>query len=251
MLTLLRKEIESFFSSLTGYIVIIVFVIANSLFMWVFPGELNVLDSGYANIDTLFIMAPFIFLFLVPALTMKSFAEEKKTGTLELLLTRPLTDMQVVLAKYLASLVLVLFSLLPCLIYFWSVYVLGNPVGNIDTGGTWGSFIGLFFLAAIYASIGVFASSLTDNQIVAFIIAIIISFFLYIGFESISTLKALKSVESLILNLGINEHYKSMQRGVIDSRDLVYFISVSFLFVLATRLVIQSSKWTKPVVDEK
>ena len=251
MFTLLKKEIDGFFSSLTGYIVIVVFIIANGLFMWVFPGEFNVLESGYANIDTLFIMAPFIFLFLVPALTMKTFAEEKKTGTLELLLTRPLSDMQVVVAKYLASLVLILFSLLPCLIYFWSVYVLGNPVGNIDIGGTWGSFIGLFFLAAIYASIGVFASSLTDNQIIAFIISILISFFLFMGFESISTLRIFKKVNVLILNLGINEHYKSMQRGVIDTRDLVYFISVSFLFILATKLVIQSRKWVKTVVNEK
>lgn len=243
MLALFRKEINVFFSTLTGYIVITVFLVANSLFMWIFPGELNVIDNGYASIDTLFIIAPWVFLFLVPAVTMRSFADEKKSGTMELLFTRPLSDLQIILAKFFAGLILVLFALIPCLVYFFSVYLLGNPVGNIDTGGTWGSFIGLFFLAAIYVSIGVFSSSLTDNQVIAFIVAVLISFILYIGFDYISSIAIFRSMDQFILTMGINEHYTSMSRGVLDSRDIVYYILVISLFVLLTKIVIQSRKW--------
>jgi len=243
MITLLKKEISNFFSSIIGYIVIIVFLLANSLFMWVFPGEYNVLDSGYSSIDTLFVIAPWVFLFLVPAITMRLFAEEKRTGTIETLFTKPLTDLEIVLAKYFAGLILVLFSLLPTLIYFATVYYLGSPKGNIDTGGTWGSFIGLFFLASIYVAIGVFASSLTQNQIVAFIIAMIFSFFFYIGFESISSLSFWGTFGNFINNIGINTHYSSMSRGVIDTRDVIYFLSIISLFVLSTKTVLQSRKW--------
>ncbi len=243
MASLFWKEINSFFSSVTGYLVIVVFLVTNSLFMWVFPGDLNILDSGYATLDTLFIIAPWVFLFLVPAVTMRSFSEEKRTGTIELLLTRPLTDLQIILAKYFAGLVLVLFSLIPALIYFLSVYLLGNPVGNIDTGGTWGSFIGLFFLASIYVAIGVFSSSLTENQIVAFIIAVLLSFFLYIGFDSISSLPAFSGIQNFLLRLGINEHYKSLSRGVLNLSDAGYFLCVIALFVVFTRTVLQSRKW--------
>ena len=243
MLALLKKEINGFFSSLTGYIVILVFLLANSLFMWVFPGELNVLDGGYASLDTLFLMGPWVFLFLVPAITMRMLAEEKKTGTMELLLTRPLSDLEIILAKYVAGLILVLFSLIPSLVYFVSVYLLGNPMGNLDAGGIWGSYIGLFFLAAIYVAIGIFASSLTDNQIIAFIIAMLLSFFMFIGFESISTLSVWKGWDNVMLNMGINEHYKSMSRGVIDSRDMMYFMLVITTFIFITQTVFQSRKW--------
>lgn len=220
-----------------------VFLTANSLFLWIFPGELNVLESGYATIDTLFIIAPWVFLFLVPAVTMRMFSEERKTGTIELLLTRPLSDLQIISAKFLAGLILVLFSLLPCLVYFISVYLLGNPVGNIDTGGTWGSFIGLFFLAGIYVSIGIFASSMTDNQIIAFILSLILCFFFFIGFESLSSIPIFQSVDHVIMNLGINEHYKSMSRGVIDSRDMVYFTVVMVLFLVFTKMSMQIRRW--------
>ncbi|MDY6800132.1 MAG: gliding motility-associated ABC transporter permease subunit GldF [Bacteroidota bacterium] len=243
MFTLLKKEVNNFFSSLTGYIVIIVFLVINSLFIWVFPGNNNVLDGGYATLDSLFSIAPWVFLFLVPAVTMRMFADEKRSGTIELLLTRPLSDFQIIFAKYLAALILVLFSLLPTLIYFYSVYQLGNPVGSIDTGGTWGSYIGLFFLAAIYVAIGILSSSFTDNQIVAFIIGMLLCFIAYIGFDFISELSFLKSFEALIINLGINEHYKSMSRGVIDSRDIVYFVSVIAFFLLITKTILQSRKW--------
>ncbi|MQY79591.1 MAG: gliding motility-associated ABC transporter permease subunit GldF [Bacteroidetes bacterium] len=243
MFALLRKEINSFFSTIVGYIVIMVFLTANSLFLWIFPGELNVLESGYATIDTLFIIAPWVFLFLVPAVTMRMFSEERKTGTIELLLTRPLSDLQIISAKFLAGLILVLFSLLPCLVYFISVYLLGNPVGNIDTGGTWGSFIGLFFLAGIYVSIGIFASSMTDNQIIAFILSLILCFSFFIGFESLSSIPIFQSIDHVIMNLGINEHYKSMSRGVIDSRDMVYFAVVVVSFLVFTKMSMQSRRW--------
>ncbi len=243
MFTLFLKEIRSFFGSLTGYIVIIVFLVANSLFMFVFPGEFNILETGYANIDPLFILSPWIFLFLVPAVTMRLFADEKRTGTIELLLTRPVSDIKIVLAKYFSGLVLVLFSLIPTLTYFFTVYYLGSPVGNLDTGAIWGSYIGLFFLASIYVAIGIFASSITDNQIISFIIAVLISFFLYIGFESVSTLSIVKEIDDIIIKLGINDHYVSMSRGVLDTRDIIYFVSVSAIFILFTKIKLESRNW--------
>ncbi len=243
MFILLKKEISGFFSSLTGYIVIVVFLIVNGLFMWVFKGDLNVLDNGYSTLETLFIIAPWVFLFLVPAITMRMFSEEKRSGTIELLLTRPLNDMEIILAKYLAAILLILLSLLPTLIYFWSVIRLGSPPGNIDTGGTWGSYIGLFFLSGIYAAIGLFISSTTENQIVAFIVTVLISFFFYIGFESITSFDIFGNLEKTINNLGIQEHYRSMSRGVIDTRDIVYFISMIAVFLLLTKMILQSRKW--------
>ncbi len=242
MLSLYLKEVKGFFSNLTGYIVIIVFVLANTLFMWVFPGELNVLDAGYASLDTLFTLAPWVFLFLVPAITMRMFAEEKKSGTLELLLARPLTDLQIVLAKFFAAITLVLLSLIPCLICFISLYLLGSPIGNIDTGATWGSMIGLFMLGAIYASLGIFTSSLSDNIIVAFISALVLSFIFYIGFDSLAQIPVFESISTFILYLGINDHYQSISRGVVDIRDLVYFIGVISLFILLTKARLASRK---------
>ncbi len=244
MFQLLKKEINGFFSSLTGYVVIIVFLLSTGLFLWVFPGQFNILGNGYASLDALFIIAPWVFLFLVPAVSMRLFADEKKSGTIEFLFTQPLTEMQIVLAKYLAGLVLVVFSLIPTLIYLFSVYQLGSPQGNVDMAGVWGSYIGLFFLAAIYVSVGVFSSSLTENQIIAFLIALILSFFIYIGFESISSLEFLNPVSHIILNLGINEHYKSISRGVLDLRDIVYFISVIAIFIYLTKTVLESRKWS-------
>lgn len=242
MITLYLKEIKLFFNSLTAYIVVIVFLVINSLFMFVFPGEFNILDAGYANIDTLFIISPWVFLFLVPAITMRLFSDEKRTGTIELLLTRPLSDLNIVLSKYLAGLSLVLLSLLPSLVYYFSVYSLGNPVGNLDTGGIIGSYIGLFFLASIYVAIGLFCSSLTENQIIAFIITVIITFFFYVGFESISTVDVFYGMENVIKKIGINSHYVSMSRGVIDTRDVIYFLSISSLFIYFSKLKLESRK---------
>ena len=245
MLAIFRKEISGFFSTLTGYIVIIVFLLINSLFMWVLPGELNILDSGYAGLDTLFFISPWVFLLLVPAITMRMIAEEKRLGTIELIYSRPVNEREVIYGKYLASVSLVLFSLLPGLIYYLSVYYLGETHGNLDIGGTWGAFTGLFFLAAIYASVGIFASSLTDNQVIAFIIAVLLCFILFTGFDSLAYLPGLKKLDELIIGLGINEHYKSMSRGVIDLKDVVYFLSVIVIFNEATQLKLLSRKWKK------
>ncbi len=243
MITLFRKEISSFFSSLIGYIVITVFLLINGLFLWVFPLEFNILDFGYASIENLFMLAPIVFLFLIPAITMRLFADEKKSGTIEILLTQPLTDLEIILAKYFAGLVLVLFSLLPTLIYFFSVYQLGLPPGNIDTGGMWGSYIGLLFLGASFVAIGLFSSSITDNQIISFIIAIFLCGFLYIGFEFIYSLDLFGNIDLFIKSLGINAHYTSMSRGVIDTRDVIYFLSVIALFIILTKFSLASRKW--------
>jgi len=243
MWALFRKEINGFFSSLTGYLVIAVFLLLISLFMWIVPGQFNVIGNGYATLDSLFALAPWVFLFLVPAITMRMFAEEKRSGTLDLLYTRPVSELQIILAKFLASWALVLFSLLPTLIYFWSVSRLGSPQGNMDMGGTWGSYIGLLFLGGIYAAIGIFASSLTGNQIVAFILAVFLSFLMYLGFEYLSGIAGTGSTAFLVSRLGISYHYNSVSRGVIDSRDMLYFAGVILLFIVGTRTVLQSSKW--------
>lgn len=243
MLSLLRKEMRTFFSSLTGYFILSIFLIATGLFVWVFPSNSNPLDTGYANLDVLFEIAPWIYLFLVPAVCMRLFAEERKQGTIELLLTRPISDMGIVMAKYLAGLLVLAFTLLFCLVYYYSIYYLGSPVGNVDSGAFWGSFIGLFLLAAVYVSIGVFASSLTDNQVVAFLLALLFCFFFYIGFDYLGDLKRLESIQTFIISMGIKEHYRSISRGIIDSRDLLYFFGIVFSFLTMTRTVLQSRKW--------
>ncbi|MBI4945798.1 MAG: gliding motility-associated ABC transporter permease subunit GldF [Bacteroidetes bacterium] len=243
MFTLFKKEIRSFLSSLIGYIAICVFLLLVGLFLWILPTDSNILNNGYAGLDALFSLAPWVFLFLIPAITMRSFADERKAGTIEFLLTKPLTDLQIILAKYFASVTLVLFSLLPTIIYYFSIYKLGNPVGNIDSGGTWGSYIGLFFLASAFTAIGIFASSLSDNQIVAFILAVFLCFFLYIGFEYISMLDLFGKMGALILALGINDHYTSMSRGVIDTRDVIYYLSIIGIFILMTKTKLESRKW--------
>jgi ABC-2 type transport system permease protein len=245
MFAIYRKEISDFFSSLTGYIVIIVFLLINSLFIWIFPGEWNIFDNGYAGLDTLFLLSPWVFLFLVPAVTMRMIAEEKRLGTIELIYSRPITEREIVWGKYFAAVSLVLMSLLPCLIYYISVYQLGESPGNLDRGGTLGAFIGLFFLASVYASVGLFASSVTDNQVIAFIIAVIICLILFIGFDSFAYLPGLKKLDEFVIRLGINEHYRSISRGVLDIKDAVYFVAVAAIFNEATRLHLLSRKWKK------
>lgn len=243
MFSLLKKEIQAFLGSLIGYIVIVVFLVIMGLIMWVFPSDYNVLDSEYATLGSLFNIAPWVFMFLIPAVTMKLFAEENRTGTIELLLTKPLTDLQIIGAKYLAGFILVLFSLLPTLIYYVTIYQLGAQVGNLDQGGTWGSYLGLLFLASGFVAIGLFASSLSDNQVVSFIIAVFLSFFAYIGFDFISSLSLFGSMDLFVQKLGINEHYGSMSRGVIDSRDALYFLSLIALFFLLTKLKLSARNW--------
>ena len=245
MFAIFKKEISGFFSSLTGYIVIILFLLINSLFMWVLPGEWNILDSRYAGLGTIFSLSPWIFLFLVPAITMRMIAEEKRLGTIELIYSRPITERAVVYGKFLSSVTLVLMALLPCLVYYLSVYYLGETPGNLDKGGTFGAFLGLFFLAAIYSSAGIFSSSLTDNQAIAFLISVLICSILFAGFDFFAYLPGLKKLNELVIRLGINEHYKSMSRGVIDIKDITYFIAFIVIFNEATRLTLLSRKWKK------
>ena len=235
MLSILKKEIISYLSSLVAYVTIGVFLLVLGLFLWVFPAS-SILDYGYAGLDSLFSTAPYLFMFLIPAITMRSLAEERKEGTFELLLTRPLTDWQIVLGKYFACLFIVFFALIPTLVYYFSVYTLGAPQGNIDTGAVIGSYIGLFLLGAVFCAIGLFASSISKNQIIAFTIAVFLCFFFYSGFDSLGQLLSLQSLN--LQNLGITEHYESVSRGVLDTRDLAYFIILSGLFICLTLFVL-------------
>lgn len=247
MYSLFKKEISNFLSSLIGIMVIVVFLLITGLFLWVFQSDFNVLPYGstiaYANLDSLFILAPWVFLFLVPAVTMRSFAEENRTGTIEMLTTKPLSDWQIICAKFFAGVALVLLALIPTFVYYYSVYRLGLPVGNLDKGGIWGSYIGLFLLSSSFVSIGVFCSSLTNNQILAFILSVFLCGFLLIGFEFIYSLSLFGKVDLFIQQLGMNAHYSSLSRGVIDTRDVLYFLSVIVLFLSATKLVLASRKW--------
>ncbi|QCR23013.1 gliding motility-associated ABC transporter permease subunit GldF [Pontibacter sp. SGAir0037] len=242
MLSILKKEFNGFLNSLIAYIVITVFLVAIGMFMWVFP-ESSVLDYGFADMQTLFNMAPWVFLFLIPAITMRTFAEEKREGTIELLLTKPISDLQLILGKYFAALLLALFALVPTLIYYYTVYELGNPKGNVDSAAVVGSYLGLVFLSGVFAAIGVFASSISSNQIISFVIAVFLCFIIYTGFESIASIPALTSYSYYINQLGIANHYTAISKGLIDSRDVLYFVSVIAIMVLATKLVLRSRKW--------
>ncbi len=243
MLTIFFKEINTFFSSLIGYIVVGVFLGILGLIMFVFP-DTSLLNYNYATLDQLFDIAPMVFAFLIPAVTMRSFAEENQTGTIELLATRPLTDLQIVLGKYFASLALVVFALLPTLLYYYTVYQLGSPKGNLDSGAIMGSYIGLIFLAGTFVSIGVFASSLADNQIVGFILATFLCLIFYWGFYFFSKLPIFVGrVDDIVQMIGIDHHYASISRGVIDTRDIVYFISVIGIFVAMTVTSLERRKW--------
>lgn len=239
MIALFRKEINSFFSSLTGYIVIVLFLLVNSIFFWAVGN--NVLYNGYANMSIFFENAPYIFLLLVPAVTMRSFAEEKSTGTIESLVTKPISETKIILAKYFAAIVLVIFAILPTLIYYISLYYLGNPVGNIDTGSVIGSYLGLVMLASIYISIGMFASSLTENQIISLLLSILLCFAITEGFSWLGSL--FKVFNLFVMQMGVLPHYVSISRGVIDTRDLVYFLSSNIFFLLCTKMVLQKRKW--------
>lgn len=243
MLSIFYKEIKSFFSSLIGYIVIGVFLIYLSLMMWVLP-DTSIFEYSYATLDQLFDLSPLIFMFLIPAITMRSFAEEKQTGTIELLVTKPLSDVQIILGKFFACVALLIFALLPTLIYYVSIYLLGSPVGNIDSGATWGSYIGLILMGGSFVSMGIFASSLSRNQIVSFVIAIFLCFIFYWLFDMISRVPIfVGKVDDVIQMFGVEYHYRSLSRGLIDSRDVVYFLSIITFFVIATKVSLESRKW--------
>lgn len=242
MYSILKKEIRSFLSSLIAYVVMIVFLVAIGLFMWILP-EYNVFDMGYANMDTLFSMAPMVFIFLISAITMRSFSEEKKSGTIEIITTKPLSDIQIILGKYVAGVVLVVFSIIPTLIYFYTIYQLGATKGNMDIGATWGSYLGLLLLASCFVAIGIFSSAITDNQIVSFIVSMFLCYCFYSIFDLLANFNLLGSYDSVVAALGINAHYVSISRGVIDSRDLIYFLSFITAFIWGTKTVFSARKW--------
>jgi ABC-2 type transport system permease protein len=246
MLALFSKEIKSFFGSLIGYIIICTFLVATGLFLFIIPdsgSNNNILNSGFASLEPLFVMAPWLYLLLIPAMTMRSFADEKLLGTLELIVTKPISDLQIVLAKYLANVVILALTLIPTIVYYFTVYNLGAPEGNIDRGATLGSYIGLFLLGAIFISIGIFSSSITKNQIIALIISIVLSIFCYIGFEFIADLGIFGKYDLVIDQLGISYHYYSVSQGQIDSRDVIYYFTAIAFFILLTKLVLSARKW--------
>ncbi|MBS7788274.1 gliding motility-associated ABC transporter permease subunit GldF [Flavobacterium sp. CYK-55] len=240
MKAILLREIKSFFGSPVGYLVMAVFLLLNGLFLWVFEGEYNILNSGFADMTPFFTIAPWILIFLIPAVTMRSFSDEKKQGTLELLLTKPLSLWQIVTGKFLGSLLLITLAVLPTFSYVYVLSELGMPTGNIDLGSTFGSYFGLLFLMAGYTSIGLFTSSITENQIVAFISAVFLSFLFYYAFDALAGL--IPSSEGIITALGMNSHFRSMGRGVIDTRDVLYFVSLSIAFLSCTVYQLKSIK---------
>jgi ABC-2 type transport system permease protein len=242
MIHVLSKEFNGFLNSLIAYVVIAVFLTAVGLLMWIFP-DTSVLDFGYADMSSLFSLTPYVFIFLIPAITMRSFAEETKSGTIEMLLTKPLSDWQIILGKFLAAFLLVVMALIPTVIYYFSISALGNPPGNADTPGIIGSYIGLFFLGGVFCSIGILASSITNSQIVSFILAAFLCFIFFTGFESLSLLDVSPGTSLLVRGMGIAYHYESLSKGLIDSRDIFYFLSVTALMLLLTRIILGSRSW--------
>jgi ABC-2 type transport system permease protein len=242
MISILKKEFSAFLNSLIAYIVIAVFLTGMALLMWVFP-DTSVLDYGFADMDTLFSFAPYVFMFLIPAITMRSFAEEKKSGTLELLFTKPLSDWQIILGKFLACWLLVILALLPTVLYYFSVVQLGNPPGNIDTAAVLGSYFGLIMLAAVFTATGILASSLTINQIVAFIGGVFLCFIFYNGFDAAASLNISASASLFVKQMGLLYHFDAAAKGLIDTRDLFYFLSVTVLLLLITKTILASRQW--------
>lgn len=242
MIQVLSKEFNSFLNSLIAYIVIGVFLTSMGLLIWVFP-DTSVIAYGYADLSTLFMLGPYVFIFLVPAITMKSFAEEKRAGTMELLITRPITDWDIILGKFLACFSLVIFALTPTLIYYVSVYNLGDPIGNIDSAGVFGSYLGFALLGGVFCTVGILASAVTPNQIVAFITAAFLCFLLYDGFDRISAIEVWSTHSLLIKQMGMAYHYESMGKGLIDSRDVIYFFSLGFLMLAVTKVILSARSW--------
>jgi len=240
MKSIVFREIKSFFGSPIGYLVIALFLIGNGLFLWVFEGDYNILNTGFADLTPFFTLAPWILIFLIPAVTMRSFSDEKKQGTLELLLTKPISIWEIVNGKFLGAFLLILMAIIPTLIYVEVVWNLGSPEGNLDMGSTMGSYFGLMFLIEAYSAIGIFTSSVSENQIVSFIVAVFLCFFFYFGFQSLASV--LPSFSSFISYFGMQDHYKSMSRGVIDTRDVIYFISITVLFLSFTVFNLKSIK---------
>lgn len=242
MYALLKREIGSFLSSLTGYLVIIVYLLINGLFLWVIPQQFNIFDYGFATLDNYFTLAPWVFMFLIPAITMRSFSDEYKSGTIEILYTKPLKISDIIISKYLAGAILVLVALIPTFIYYITVYSLALPKGNMDAGGTWGSYTGLFFLGLSFTAIGIFASAVSKNQLISFLLGFFLCGIFYIGFTFFTNLTAWGTIALFIEKLSISAHYNDMSKGVISTKDIIYFLSVIAFFLLLTQYIIQRKR---------
>ena len=215
-------------------------MLLNGLFLWVFEGDYNILNSGFADLSPFFTISPWILIFLIPAVTMRSFSDEMKQGTIELLLTKPISIWEIVGGKFFGAFLLIVIAIIPTFIYVYVIYGLGMPAGNIDMGSTMGSYFGLLFLISGYTAIGVFTSTLSENQIVAFIVSVFLCFILYFGFQGVAT--QFKDWQELIAFFGMDYHFKSMSRGVIDTRDTIYFVSITLLFLSLTVYKLKSLK---------
>ena len=237
MFAILKKEFNLFFASPIGYLVVAVFLIINGLFLWVFEGDFNILNAGFADLNSFFFTTPWFFIFLIPAITMRSFTDEIKLGTIEILKTKPLTSWQIILGKYLGAFLLIILALIPTLTYVFTIAKLGNPIGNLDFGNILGSYFGLLFIASTFTAIGMFTSTLSNNQIVAFIIGVALSFFMFFGFQAIAEINPSQNIN--IENLGLQAHYKSISRGVVDTKDILYFISITFFFLFLTKIKLE------------
>jgi ABC-2 type transport system permease protein len=240
MKSIVLREIKSFFGSPIGYLVIAIFLLLNGFFLWVFDGEFNILKSGFADLSPFFTLAPWILIFLIPAVTMRSFSDEKKQGTIELLFTKPLSIWQIVNGKFLGAFLLIVIAIIPTVVYVYVISSLGMPEGNIDMGSTLGSYFGLLFLVAAYTSIGIFTSTLSENQIVAFLLSVFLCFLFYFGFQGMATY--VTGFEDAIARFGMEYHFKSMSRGVLDTRDILYFVSIAVLFLSVTVFKLKSLK---------
>ena len=240
MKSILFREIKSFFGSPIGYLVIALFLIINGLFLWVFDGQYNIMNSGFADMTPFFTLSPWILIFLIPAVTMRSFSDEKKLGTLELLLTKPISLWQIVNGKFLAAMLLILIAIIPTYIYVIIISNISNTSTNIDLGSIYGSYFGLIFLISSYTAIGIFTSTLSDNQIVAFITSVFLCFIFYFGFQGIANY--VPSISNFIASIGMDFHFKSMSRGVLDTKDILYFSSITFVFLLLTVFQLKSAK---------
>ncbi|MBT8178532.1 MAG: gliding motility-associated ABC transporter permease subunit GldF [Eudoraea sp.] len=239
MFAIFKKEIRSFFTTPTGYLVVGLFLLLNGLFLWVFEGPYNILEYGFADLSNFFGMAPWIFLFLIPAISMRSFSEERKLGTLELLYIKPISLWQTVLGKFMGTFALVLIALLPTLLYVYAIHELGTTPGNLDLGLVWGSYFGMLFLILTFSAVSLFVSALSENQIVAFLIGVLACFILYYGFDSLASLFENGAWAYNIRSLGMKAHYEAMANGVLDTRNLVYFASVGYLFLYLTQVYLK------------
>lgn len=242
MRALYFKEIKSFLSSIIGYIFILIYLIASGLFHWIISYNTNLLEGTEADLIPFFNLSPIIFLILIPAITMRSIAEERRTGTIELLFTRPISDLKILLAKYFAGVTLLVIALVPTIIYYISMYYLGSPVGVIDGGATFTSYIGLILLGSTFVAIGIFASSLTSSQIVAFILSMFLCWIFFDGFKLLGSFNLMGKFDYVIQYTSLSFHYDAIKRGVIDTSDLVYFFSIIGLFIFAALTVIKTLK---------